>query len=73
MIFDRENQDVHAGGSGCGCCASVLASHVLRRMNGGELKRVLVAATGALMSTVSSNEGETIPSISHAVLLCREE
>lgn len=73
LIFDRETQDVHAGGSGCGCCASVLASHVLRRMNSGELKRVLVAATGALMSTVSSNEGETIPSISHAVLLCREE
>ena len=73
MIFDREKQDVHAGGSGCGCCASVLASHILDKMKKGEMKKVLVAATGALMSTVSSNEGETIPSISHAVLLCRED
>ncbi|MBQ7654738.1 MAG: stage V sporulation protein AD [Clostridia bacterium] len=73
LLFDREKQDVHAGGSGCGCCASVLSSHILTRMKNGELKKVLVAATGALMSTISSNEGESIPSISHAVLLCREE
>lgn len=69
MIYDVEKQDVHAGGSGCGCCASVLSSHILRRLENGELKKVLVAATGALLSTITSNEGEAIPSISHAVLL----
>lgn len=73
MIYDRENQDVHSGGSGCGCCASVLSCHIIPKMERGELKKVLVAATGALMSTISANEGETIPSISHAVLLCRED
>lgn len=73
LLFDREKQDVHAGGSGCGCCASVLGSHILGLMRKGELKKVLVAATGALMSTISANEGQSIPAVSHAVLLCRED
>ena len=66
MIFDREKQDVHAGGSGCGCCASVLCSHIFKRMRKGELKRILVAATGALLSPVTSMQNESIPGISHA-------
>lgn len=69
MIYDRENQDVHAGGSGCGCSASVLCCHVLPRMERGELRRVLFVGTGALQSPTSAFQGESIPSIAHAVEL----
>ena len=65
MIFDREKQDVHAGGSGCGCSASVLCSHVLNSMRKGKYKNILFAATGALMSPVSSLQGRNIPGIAH--------
>ena len=67
MIYDREQQDVHAGGSGCGCCASVLCSHILKQMRQGKLKRILVVATGALLSPTSSLQNESIPGIAHAV------
>ena len=67
MIYDREQQDVHAGGSGCGCCASVLCSHILKQMKQGKLKRILVVATGALLSPTSSLQNESIPGIAHAV------
>jgi len=69
MIFSREAQDVHAGGSGCGCSASVLCGHLLNGMHAGIWRRVLFAATGALMSTVSSQQGESIPAICCAVTL----
>ena len=69
MIFDREAQDVHAGGSGCGCIGSVLCSHIMQRMTNGELHRVLAIATGALMSTTSSWQGESIPGVAHLVEL----
>ncbi|MBR5273354.1 MAG: stage V sporulation protein AD [Clostridia bacterium] len=71
LIYNLEEQDVNSGGSGCGCSASVLCSHILNRMNSGELKRVLFTATGALMSPVSSMQGESIPSIAHSVLLVK--
>lgn len=67
MIFDRERQDVHAGGSGCGCSACVLCSEVLPKLAAGKLRRVLFVGTGALMSTTSSYQGESIPGIAHAV------
>lgn len=67
MIFDLEKQDVHAGGSGCGCSASVLCSHILNSMRNGEYKNILFVATGALMSPVSAREGESIPGIAHLV------
>lgn len=67
-IFTPE-QDVHAGGSGCGCSAVVLNGHILRRFREGELKRVLFLATGALLSTTTSQQGATIPGIAHAVAL----
>lgn len=70
MIFHRKEQDVHAGGSGCGCSASVLCSQVIPRIMNGELRRVLFVATGALMSTTSSWQGESIPGVAHAVELC---
>jgi len=69
MIYDLKKQDVNSGGSGCGCSASVLCSHIVKRMRAGELRRVLFAATGALMSPTSAKQGQTIPGIAHAVLL----
>ena len=72
LIFDRERQDVHAGGSGCGCSGSVLCGHILPRLREGSLKNVLFIATGALMSPTSMQQGETIPSIAHLVHLSRE-
>lgn len=69
MIFDGETQDTHAGGSGCGCAASVLCGHILPEMQKGKLRRVLFAATGALMSPTATMQGESIPSISHAISL----
>ena len=72
MIFDRETQDVHAGGSGCGCSGSVLCSHILSGLNSGKYKNVLFIATGALMSTVSSLQGQTIPGIAHLVNFRKE-
>lgn len=67
MIYDRERQDVHAGGSGCGCSASVLCSMVLNKIQKGQLKNVIFMATGALMSPTSSQQGESIPGIAHLV------
>ncbi len=69
MIFDRDKQDVHAGGSGCGCAASVLCGYVLPALERGELRNVLFMATGALMSTTSSKQGESIPGIAHLLHL----
>ena len=69
MLFDRSTQDVHSGGSGCGCSASVMCGHFLKRIESGELKRVLFCATGALMSTTMIQQGGTIPGIAHAVEL----
>ncbi len=73
MIYDRENQDVHSGGSGCGCSASVLCSHILNSMKEGKYSNILFMATGALMSPVSSKEGESIPGIAHLVNIRRGE
>lgn len=69
MIYDIKRQDVHAGASGCGCCASVLCGHILKEMKKGTYKRILVAATGALMNPLTVLQGESIPSISHAVTI----
>ena len=69
MIFDRKKQDVHAGGSGCGCSATVLNGYLLPKLQRGELGRIIFMSTGALMSTTSSQQGETIPGVAHAVVL----
>jgi stage V sporulation protein AD len=69
LIFSHDKQDTHAGGSGCGCSASVLCGHILPAMLRGEYKRVLFAATGALMSPTTTMQGESIPGISHAVAI----
>lgn len=67
MIFDRDRQDVHSGGSGCGCAASVLCSTILPDMIDNKYKNILFVATGALMSPTSAGQGETIPAIAHLV------
>lgn len=72
MMFDIEDQDVHAGGSGCGCSASVLCGYFLPKVKSGEIKNILFCATGALMSTTASQQGESIPSVSHAVYISAE-
>lgn len=69
MIFDKEKQDTHAGGSGCGCSASVLNSYFINRLKRGEYNNILFVATGALMSPTTSLQGESIPAIAHAVLI----
>jgi len=68
MLFSKE-QDVHSGGSGCGCSASVFAGYLLNQMETGKLKKVLLMSTGALLSTISSFQGESIPGIAHAIAL----
>ena len=73
MIFNCDSQDTHAGGSGCGCSAAVLASDILPRLERGELKNVLFLGTGALMSPVSLFQGKSIPGICHLVHLRRRE
>ncbi len=67
MIFDTNDADVHAGGSGCGCCGSVLGGHILKNVEEKRLRNVLVMATGALLSPTSVQQNETIPSIAHLV------
>lgn len=69
MLFDRNEQDVHAGGSGCGCSASVLCGYLLNGMRNGRWNRILFAATGALMSPVTTGQGESIPGICHAITI----
>ncbi len=69
MLYDRESQDVHAGGSGCGCSAAVLCGYILSRMEEQALRDVLFIGTGAMMSPTSSQQGESIPGIAHLVHL----
>lgn len=69
MLYNIESQDVHAGGSGCGCCASVLCGHILTELEKGNYKNILVAATGALMNPLTVLQGESIPTISHAIAI----
>ena len=71
-IFDNDEQDTHSGGSGCGCSASVLCSYILKQLEKGYWKRILFVPTGALMSPISFNEGQSIPGIAHAVVLASE-
>ena len=69
MIFDLKKQDVHCGGSGCGCSAAVLTGYLLNGMRAGRWNHILFCPTGALLSPTSSQQGESIPSICHAVAL----
>ncbi|MBQ7871792.1 MAG: stage V sporulation protein AD [Oscillospiraceae bacterium] len=72
LIFDLEKQDVHCGGSGCGCSASVLCGHLLGQMRQDKLRNLLFCGTGALLSPLSTQQGESIPAVCHAVSICAE-
>lgn len=67
MVFDNQKQDVHAGGSGCGCSAITLCGYLLDQINHGKLKRILFCGTGALLSPTSTQQGLPIPGVCHAV------
>lgn len=69
LIYNRQKQGTGAGGSGCGCSAVTLSAHFLKQIEEGKLKRVLFVPTGALLSTVSFNEGKTVPGIAHGVVI----
>lgn len=69
LIFDKEKEDVHSGGSGCGCSATMLSAYVFRNMKEKKWKRVLFVPTGALLSKLRSEEGMSIPAIAHGVVL----
>ncbi|MDF2540207.1 MAG: hypothetical protein K0S76_3228 [Herbinix sp.] len=68
-IFDKDSQDTHAGGSGCGCSAVTFTSYILKQLKERSWKRVLFIPTGALLSQVSFNEGKSVPGIAHAVIV----
>ena len=67
LIFDKQKQDTHSGGSGCGCIATVFSGYIYKQLQEKKLKKVLLIATGALMNSTSSQQGESIPGIAHAV------
>jgi len=67
MVFDNTTQDVHSGGSGCGCSAITLCGHLLEQLHSGKLKKILFCGTGALLSPTSTQQGLPIPGVCHAV------
>ena len=68
-IFDSEEQGTQSGGSGCGCSAATLSAYFLPQIEEGKLKRILFVPTGALLSTVSFNEGQNVPGTAHGVVI----
>ena len=72
MIYDLQDQDVHAGGSGCGCIATTLCGYIMKQFKDGNLKKILAIGTGALLSPTSSLQGESVPGIAHAAVLSAE-
>ncbi len=74
MIFDIKKQDVHAGGSGCGCCGSVFCGYIFKELREKKIKKMILMATGALMNPMTLLQGESIPSIAHALIIsCEKE
>lgn len=69
LVFDNTKQDVHSGGSGCGCGAITLCGYLLEQLKSGKLKKILFCGTGALLSTTSSQQGQSIPGVCHAVVI----
>lgn len=69
LIYDRDNQDVHAGGSGCGCPALVTCGYIMQQFRERKINRMLGIGSGALLSPITTGQGETIPAVGHAVVL----
>ncbi len=72
LLYDLDAQDMHCGGSGCGCSAAVLCGYLLRGMREGKWRRIVFAPTGALLSPTTSFQGESVPGICHALVLSAE-
>ena len=68
-VYNSSMQDTHAGGSGCGCSAITLCGYIINKLLSGDWKKILFVPTGALLSTVSSHEGNTIPGIAHGIII----
>ncbi len=69
MIFNKEKQDTHSGGSGCACCGSVFSGYLFKMLQQKKYKKILLIATGALTNSTTSQQGESIPGIAHAVAI----
>ena len=69
LIFNKDTQDTHSGGSGCGCVGSVFSGYFYRKLQEGSINKILLMATGALMNSTSSQQGESIPGIAHAIAI----
>ncbi len=67
LIFDKAKQDTHSGGSGCACCGTVFSGYLFKQLREKKIKKLLLVATGALMNSTSSQQGESIPGIAHAI------
>ncbi len=67
LIFNNNSQDTHSGGSGCACCGTVFSGYLFKQLQEKKIKKLLLIATGALMNSTSSQQGESIPGIAHAV------
>ncbi|MBQ7566216.1 MAG: stage V sporulation protein AD [Oscillospiraceae bacterium] len=72
LIYDAERQDAHMGGSGCGCSATTLCGYFMKKLQAGKYRNLLFCATGALLSPLSTQQGESIPGICHAVSITSE-
>lgn len=72
-IYHKEEQDVHSGGSGCGCAAITLTGYIMEQFRSKKWKKILFVPTGALLSKVSYNEGRTVPGIAHGIMIERED
>lgn len=67
IIFDKEKQDTHSGGSGCACCGTVFSGYLFNQLKQEKLNKILLIATGALTNATSAQQGESIPGIAHAI------
>ena len=67
LIFDKNKQDTHSGGSGCACIGTVFSGYFFKQLKDKKLNRILLIATGALTNATTSQQGESIPGIAHAV------
>ena len=73
LLYDFDTQDIHSGASGCGCSASVFSSFIFPKIKSGEIKKMLLLSTGALMSPLSINQGDNIYGIAPLVKICRRD
>ena len=67
LMFDKEEQDTHSGGSGCACCATVFSGYLFKQLKEKKIRKLLFVATGALTNTTTAQQGESIPGIAHAI------